>query len=111
MSAELTFIPPMECLPASRLPEGSEWSYEVKLDGYRAQVITAARMRLLSRRGKDFSSQFPDTYRALALALPPGSIIDGELVALDAQGRPDFNAIQNSRTSGQPCDLWQPGRG
>ena len=92
----------MECLAASRLPEGPEWAYEVKLDGYRAQVITGARMRLLSRRGKDFSAQFPETYRALGSAIPPGSIVDGELVALDAQGRPDFNAIQNSRTSEQP---------
>jgi|SRR5215469_2938052 len=39
MSPALTFIPPMECLPLSRLPEGLEWSYEVKLDGYRAYVI------------------------------------------------------------------------
>ena len=90
----------MELLSVTRLPEGPEWSYEVKLDGYRAQAIHGARLRLLSRRGKDFTSQFAETYRALASAVPAGSIIDGELVALDAQGRPDFQSIQNSRSSG-----------
>lgn len=102
MTSNLTFIQPMECLSSSRLPEGAEWAYEVKLDGYRAQAINNIRVRLLSRRGKDFSTQFPETYRALASALPPDSAIDGELVALDAQGRPDFNLIQNSATSRAP---------
>jgi len=89
----------MELLAVTRLPEGPEWSYEVKLDGYRAQAIHGARLRLLSRRGKDFSSQFAETYRALASAVPAGSVVDSELVALDAQGRPDFQSIQNSRIS------------
>jgi DNA ligase D-like protein (predicted ligase) len=95
-----TFIPPMELLAVRRLPEGPDWSYEVKLDGYRAQAIQGARFRLLSRRGKDFSAQFPETNRALSSAVPTGSVIDGELAAVNAQGRPDFQLIQNSKTSG-----------
>lgn len=98
MSGFPNFVPPMELLAVSRLPEGPEWSYEVKLDGYRAQAIYGNQLRLLSRRGKDFSSQFPQTYRALASAVPAASIVDGELVALDAQGRPDFQTLQNSRS-------------
>jgi ATP-dependent DNA ligase len=90
----------MELPAVNQLPDGPEWAYEVKLDGYRAQVIHGARLRLLSRRGKDFSSQFAETYRALASAVPAGSVIDGELVTLDARSRPDFQSIQNSRTSG-----------
>ena len=86
----------------TRLPEGPDWSYEVKLDGYRAQAIHGVRLRLLSRRGKDFSSQFAETYRALTQAVPAESVVDGELVALDAQGRPDFQSIQNSRSSETP---------
>jgi bifunctional non-homologous end joining protein LigD len=46
----------MELLAVARLPEGPEWSYEVKLDGYRAQAINGAHLRLLSRRGKDFGA-------------------------------------------------------
>ena len=90
----------MELLPVTRVPEGPEWAYEVKLDGYRAQAIHGTRLRLLSRRGKDFGSQFRETYLALASAIPVESIVDGELVALDAQGGPDFQALQNSKTSG-----------
>ena len=92
----------MELLSVTRLPEGPDWSYEVKLDGYRAQAIHGSRLRLLSRRGKDFSAQFRETYRALVSAVPLGSVIDGELVALDPQGRPSFQLIQNSATSGAP---------
>jgi DNA ligase D-like protein (predicted ligase) len=97
-----TFIAPMELLAVTRLPEGSDWSYEVKLDGYRAQAIQGTRFRLLSRRGNDFSAQFLKTARALASAVPAGSVIDGELAAIDDQGRPDFQLIQNSKTSGAP---------
>ena len=100
MSIGTDFIKPMELLPVTHVPEGPEWAYEVKLDGYRAQAIHGTRLRMLSRRGKDFGSQFTETYRALASAIPVESIVDGELVALDAQGRPDFQALQNSKTSG-----------
>lgn len=92
----------MELLAVSRLPEGLDWAYEVKLDGYRAQAIHERRLQLLSRRGKDFSAQFPETHRALTAAVSPGSAIDAELVALDPQGRPSFSLIQNSRSSGAP---------
>lgn len=102
MTAAFSFIEPMELLAVNRLPEGPDWSYEVKLDGYRAQAIHSARMRLLSRRGKDFSKQFAMTYRALTSALPAESIVDGELVALDVEGRPSFELIQNSASSGAP---------
>lgn len=97
-----TFIPPMELLAVTRLPEGPDWSYEVKLDGYRAQAIHGTRFRLLSRRGNDFSAQFRESNRALASAVPAGSVIDGELVAMDAQGRPQFQLLQNSSTSSAP---------
>ena len=36
---QLSFLEPMECLLVSKLPEGPEWSYEIKLDGYRAQAL------------------------------------------------------------------------
>ena len=85
----------------SALPEGPDWSYEIKLDGYRAQTLcNGASTQLLSRNAKDLGTRFPDVLAALAKALPNGSIMDGELVALDSAGRPSFSLIQNSATSG-----------
>jgi bifunctional non-homologous end joining protein LigD len=87
----------MECLPVAKLPEGAEWVYELKLDGYRAQAIRDARgVRLLSRNGKDLTKRFPLVTDALLHAIEIGTAVDGELVALDASGRPSFNALQNA---------------
>ena len=84
----------------STLPEGPDWTYEIKLDGYRAQVLCdGEKTQLLSRNGKDLGHRFPALVVALARAAPHGSILDGELVALDASGRPSFSLIQNSATS------------
>jgi bifunctional non-homologous end joining protein LigD len=50
----------MECLPVARLPEGAEWIYELKLDGYRAQAIRDSKgVRVLSRNGKDLTRKYP----------------------------------------------------
>ena len=101
MAHQLDFVPPMECLHTDRLPEGPDWIYEVKLDGYRAQALHAAKAtRLLSKNGKDLGGRFPGVALALASSLPAGSVADGELVALDAAGRPSFSLIQNSASSG-----------
>ena len=82
------------------LPEGPEWAYEIKLDGYRAQVLCdGEKTQLLSRNGKDLACRFPALVEALSTAAPHGSILDGELVALDTWGRPHFSLIQNSATS------------
>jgi bifunctional non-homologous end joining protein LigD len=100
-ATQMKFLEPMECLMVSKLPEGSDWTYEVKLDGYRAQALCDGRTtRLLSRNGKDLGVRFPAILRELAAAIPNGSILDGELVALDPSGKPSFSLIQNSATSG-----------
>lgn len=97
---ELTFVEPMKCLLVSRLPEGPEWAYEIKLDGYRAQALCDGKAtRLLSRNGKDLAGRFPSILRELAAAFPADSVVDGELVALDPSGKPSFSLIQNSATS------------
>jgi ATP-dependent DNA ligase len=94
---EISFSPPMECLPVNDLPDDSDWRYELKLDGFRGQAIRDDRgVRLLSRNGKDFSKKFPLVFAALQKALPMGTAVDGELVAFDETGHPSFNAIQNA---------------
>jgi DNA ligase D-like protein (predicted ligase) len=95
--SRIPFIPPMECLPVNALPESSDWVYELKLDGYRAQAIRdKSGVHLFSRNGNDFSKKFPQVLFALKDALPLGTAVDGELVAFDENGHPSFNAIQNA---------------
>jgi DNA ligase D-like protein (predicted ligase) len=90
-----TFIEPMLLLRTEKLPEGADWLVELKLDGYRALAIkTAGKVRLRSRNDNDFSKRYPGIVKALA-KMPDDTVIDGEVVALDADGRPSFNALQN----------------
>lgn len=82
-----------------RVPEGPQWSYEVKLDGYRLEAVkSAGKITLYSRRQNVLNSQFP--YVASALKdLPAETVIDGEVVALASDGRPSFNLLQNYRSA------------
>jgi DNA ligase D-like protein (predicted ligase) len=93
------FIETMDCLPVVNVPEGPEWSYELKLDGYRLEVVRAkGETTLYSRRRNVLNQKFP--YIASALeSLPEGTVIDGELVATGPDGRPNFNLLQNFRSA------------
>jgi DNA ligase D-like protein (predicted ligase) len=93
------FIETMDCLPVVKVPEGPEWTYEIKLDGYRLEVVRAdGETTLYSRRRNVLNQKFP--YIATALdSLPDGTVIDGELVAAGADGHPNFNLLQNFRSA------------
>lgn len=85
---------PMLCESAEPPPEGREWRYELKLDGFRAIGRKAGRSaQLWSRNQKDFTRRFPDVVKGIA-ELPNDTVIDGEIVALDERGRPSFNLLQ-----------------
>ena len=87
------FVAPQLCRLILTPPRGDAWTHEVKLDGYRLQLRTeAGQSKLRTRSGLDWTGRFPDIARAAA-ALPAG-LIDGEAVALDARGQPDFPALQ-----------------
>jgi bifunctional non-homologous end joining protein LigD len=89
------FIEPMTCLALAKLPTGSAWEYELKLDGYRAIAFkTRALVHLRSRNDKDFTQRYPALVRSL-VPLPEETVVDGEIVALDDSGRPSFNLLQN----------------
>jgi bifunctional non-homologous end joining protein LigD len=92
------FIQPMECLPVTKLNDAGQWTCEIKLDGYRAIAVKSGQtINLFSRRGKSFNSQYPYIVEALA-GLPNGTVVDGEVAALDDAGRPNFHLLQHSRS-------------
>lgn len=87
----------MECLAVSTLPAGREWLYEIKFDGYRAIAVkSGGSLNLFSRQRNSFNSQYSLVFDALA-DLPDNTVIDGEVVALNESGRPDFNLLQHYR--------------
>jgi DNA ligase D-like protein (predicted ligase) len=94
-----SFVETMDCLPVIRVPDGPGWTYEIKLDGYRLEAVkTRGEITLYSRRRNSLNRKFP--YIATALSsLPDATVIDGEVVALDENGRSDFNLLQNFRSA------------
>src|SRR5262245_32362505 len=92
----------MLLLRTEKLPEGPDWLYELKLDGYRALAIkTGGKLQLRSRNDNDFTGRYPQIAAALR-SIPDETLIDGEVVALDDQGRPSFNLLQNFGSSSTP---------
>src|SRR5690349_7891465 len=72
------------------------WMWEPKLDGYRVLAfVEDGRVRLSSRRGVELAGAFPQLVAELVKQDANGMILDGELVAFDAGGKPSFNAMQN----------------
>src|SRR5580698_10538051 len=100
------FIEPMLLLRTEKLPEGAEWFIELKLDGYRALAFqSGGKVQLRSRNDNDFNSRYPGIVKALA-SMPDETVIDGEVVALDEDGRPSFNTLQNHGSSGAPLHFF-----
>jgi bifunctional non-homologous end joining protein LigD len=91
----------MMAVSAATLPVGAEWSYEVKWDGYRAQAVkNGAMVALASRNLKDITKQYPSVTQAAARVRAVTAVLDGEIVALDAEGRPSFQALHHSTFAG-----------
>src|ERR1700685_3857468 len=94
-NAKAGFIEPMLILRTEKLPEGPAWLHELKLDGYRALAIkSGGRVQLRSRNDNDFTHRYATIAKALA-PMPDETVIDGEVIALDPDGRPSFNLLQN----------------
>jgi len=91
----------------SSIPEGDQWLYELKYDGYRIiAYIEENLVRLITRNGHDYSSRFPTIVSALAdLADGRAMILDGELVITDESGKTDFQALQSYVRKGKDGQL------
>jgi bifunctional non-homologous end joining protein LigD len=81
---------------ADRLPVGTDWTYEVKWDGYRTLALKAGqRVTLFSRNLKDATAQYASVARNVAHLQAEKLLLDGEIVALDDEGRPSFQALHH----------------
>lgn len=84
-----------------QLPETKDWLYEVKFDGYRCLAgKDSTGVTLWSRRANRFTDQFPTIAKACE-HLPPDTLLDGEIIALDQNGRISFNMLQHHRSQAQ----------
>jgi bifunctional non-homologous end joining protein LigD len=89
-----------------QLPEGDIWAYEIKFDGYRCLAgKDSTGVTLWSRRGNLFTKQFPNISQACE-QLPLNTLIDGEVVAIDANGQISFNLLQHHRSQAQALVLY-----
>jgi bifunctional non-homologous end joining protein LigD len=83
-----------------------DWAWEPKLDGYRVLAFLAGgKVRLRSRRGHDLGETFPRLVEELAKQAAGSMILDGEVVAFEADGRPSFHAMQNRAQAKTPAEV------
>ncbi len=98
-TAESARHAPMLSTASEALPEGGGWVYEPKWDGFRAIVtVSGGEVTLTSRNGNDLTDRFRDVARAARLAIRSAdAVLDGEICALDEQGRSRFSLLQQGR--------------
>jgi len=101
------FIDPMKAKLVETPPAGDNWIYELKFDGFRVEAIKdGARVKLLSRNENDLTKKFDQVAVAVG-SLPCGQcVIDGEVVALDAEGRSSFQLLQSYEMDGGNTPLY-----
>lgn len=98
------FIEPQLCKSAERPPAGGGWAHEVKFDGYRLQVrVKDGKAVVRTRKGLDWTGKFAAIGKAAEDL--PDCILDGEAVALDSKGQPNFPALQAALSEGRSQDL------
>jgi bifunctional non-homologous end joining protein LigD len=91
-----TLVRPMLATPGALPPaaQDEQWAYEVKWDGVRAVAyVEGGRLRLMSRSDRDITRRYPEI-APLGPSLPRAVVLDGEIVALDADGHPSFSRLQ-----------------
>jgi len=86
----------------SEPPQGDEWIFEIKLDGYRIQAsVAGGETQLITRNGKDWTAKFPSIAAAVSELKVESALLDGEVAALAADGRTSFQALQTALSDGR----------
>jgi bifunctional non-homologous end joining protein LigD len=99
-SKAIKYIPPMKAQLVEDMPSEGEWVYEIKWDGYRALALKSkGKVRLYSRRAREVTPDFPDIAKAVAQLPMKEGILDGEIVALDANGQASFQLLHLKKRS------------
>jgi len=98
------FVAPQLCASVDRPPNGEGWCHEIKFDGYRVQLrVEDGEAVLKTRKGLDWTDKFAAIARE-GSALPD-MLIDGEIIALDHEGAPDFSTLQAAISEGKTDQL------
>jgi bifunctional non-homologous end joining protein LigD len=96
------FVPPSLATLRDSAPSSAGWVHEIKFDGYRMQArLAGGHVRLLTRKGLDWTERFPNIARAVAALPARNALIDGEIVVEDAQGISSFSALQAALKDGE----------
>jgi bifunctional non-homologous end joining protein LigD len=99
---KLEFVEPMKAVLVETLPKGDHWIYELKFDGIRALALKRGKnIELISRNAKDLTAKFPEVVQALRELPCKEALIDGEIAALDNEGRSSFQLLQARELSGE----------
>lgn len=99
------FVTPELCASVAQPPNGEGWGHEIKFDGYRIQIrVEDGKASLKTRKGLDWTDKFSGIAKEAAAKLPD-AILDGEIVALNADGNPDFSALQAAISDGKTDEL------
>jgi bifunctional non-homologous end joining protein LigD len=97
------FQPPQLATLVSDIPQGDNWVFEMKYDGYRClAALAGSDVQLFTRTGKDWSQQFAAIIPPLSEITQGTALIDGELCAFDSKGRTDFSTLKDHLSSGKP---------
>ena len=96
LESKPSFVEPMASKLVSKLPEGEDWLYELKFDGYRALILKdGEQVEIRSRNNRDLTATYPGITASAVQLKARTAVIDGEIVALDSEGRPSFQVLQH----------------
>jgi len=106
-SANARFIEPMKAKLVENPPTTGEWIYELKFDGIRLIAVKRGKkVSLLSRNENELSARFPEIVEAIKSLPAPECVIDGEVVALDEEGRSSFQLLQAREMEGRKSPIY-----
>src|SRR5262249_37215349 len=106
-SAKPRFIEPMKAKLVERPPATGDWLYELKFDGIRLIATKGGeRVSLLSRNQNDLRGRFPEIVEAVKNLPADECVLDGEVVALDEEGRSSFQLLQAREMEGRKTPVY-----